>query len=69
MIETTDLYCIAYGCPKNNRNNDCPLLEIEHLSFTEKKDWIDKLDKESEEFILKHHSFCTKRKITKQGKK
>jgi hypothetical protein len=28
MIETTDIYCFAYGCPKNNRDNDCPLLEI-----------------------------------------
>ena len=69
MITTTDLYCIAYGCPKKNRDNDCPFLEIEHLSFKEKMDWIDKLDEESKESILRHHSFCTSRKITKQGKK
>ncbi len=69
MIEKSDIYCIAYGCPKNNRDNDCPLLEIEHLSFTEKFDWIDELDEESQESILRHHSFCTKWKITNQGKK
>jgi hypothetical protein len=69
MIETTDIYCLAYGCPKDNRDNDCPLLEIEHLSFKEKMDWIDELDEESKEFILKHHYFCTKKKIAKQGKK
>tara|TARA_R110002050_G_scaffold274283_2_gene418659 strand:+ start:16683 stop:16892 length:210 start_codon:yes stop_codon:yes gene_type:complete len=69
MITKSDIYCIAYECPKKNRDNDCPLLEIEHLSFKEKLDWIDKLDEESHEFILRHHSFCTKRKITKQGEK
>jgi len=58
MVETTDLYCLAYGCTKNNRDIDCPLLEIEHLSFKEKMDWIDELDEESKEFILKHHYFC-----------
>lgn len=60
MIEKSDLYSIAYSCPKNNRDNDCPLLEIEHLSFKEKIDWIDRLDEESQQFILKHHYLCTK---------
>ncbi len=69
MEESTYIYCLAYGCPKNNRDSDCPLLEIEHLSFKEKLDWIKELDEESQEFILRHHSFCTSRKITKQGKK
>lgn len=31
MIST--LYMTVYGCPKDKRENDCPLLEIEHLSF------------------------------------
>lgn len=65
----TKLYSIAYGCPKGKRDDDCPLLEIEHLSFTEKIDWINKLDEGQKEFILKHHLFCTKRKINKQDKK
>jgi hypothetical protein len=51
MIAKSDIYCIAYGCPKNNRDNDCPLLEIEHLSFKEKLDWIDELDEEKKEAI------------------
>jgi len=69
MITKTVIYSIAYGCSKENRDDDCPLLEIEHLSFREKLDCIDEVDEESEEFILRHHSFCTKRKITKQRKK
>lgn len=62
----SDIYCIAYGCPKaTNRDKDCPLLEIDHLSFKEKIEWINELSKEKKEFILRHHSFCSKRKITK----
>lgn len=65
----TDLYCLAYGCPKDKRDDNCPLREIENLSFKEKIDWIDELDEESKEFIFKNHLFCTKRKINKQDKK
>ena len=57
------LYGIAYGCPKMNRNKDCLLLEIDNLSFKEKVDWINELDEEKIEVILKHHELCTQ-KIT-----
>ncbi len=56
------LYSIAYACPKDERNDDCPLLAIDHLSFKEKIDWISELDKESQEFTLMHHFFCTKKR-------
>ena len=70
MITKSDIYGIAFGCPKaNNRDNDCPLLEIDHLSYKEKIAWIDALKEEKKEFILRHHSYCTKREIAKQGKK
>lgn len=69
MNTKSDKYCIAYGCPKSIRDNDCPLLLFIRLSFKEKLDWIDKLDKESQESILRYHSFCTKREISKQDKK
>lgn len=65
MVLKTDIYGIAYGCPKMNRVNNCPLLEIDQLSFKEKMDWIKELDEESQKIILRHHSICTKRKITK----
>ena len=64
----TQLYSIANGCPKGKRDDDCPLLEIDHLSFKEKVEWVIELGEEKKEFILRHHSFCTK-KITKHGKK
>lgn len=59
MNRETGIYGLAYGCPKKNRDNDCPLLEVEHLSFKER---IDKLDNEKKEAILKHHAYCTKKK-------
>lgn len=55
----TILYSITYGCPKMNRDKDCPLSEIEHLSFEERIDWIDELDDGKKEAILKHHAHCT----------
>lgn len=58
----TQLYSIAYGCPKGNRDKDCPLLEVQNLSFKEKIDWIDELDNAEKEVILKHHENCTKSK-------
>lgn len=59
MIESY-LYGIAYSCPKMDRDKDCPLSEIEHLSFKEKIDWINKLDDGKKEAILTHHAYCTK---------
>ena len=50
----SDLYCIAYGCPKGNRDLDCPLSKIEHLSFKERIDWIDELNDAKKETILRH---------------
>ncbi len=64
MINKISIYSIAYECPKMNRDKDCPSLKIEHLTFKERIDWIDELDVELEQLILKHHYLCTKRKIT-----
>lgn len=60
-----DIYGIAYECPKRNRTNDCPLFEIDQLSFKEKLDWISKLNDVKKEAIIRHHSICTKMEITK----
>ena len=54
-----DIFGIAYGCPKVIRDNDCPLLEIDQLSFKEKLNWIRKLDDVKKEAIIRHHSICT----------
>lgn len=54
------LCSIAFKCPKIVRNKECPLLEIDHLEFHEKIDWIDKLKNNRIEAILKHHFHCSK---------
>ncbi len=56
----TYLYGIAYECPKRNRNKNCPLFEIDHLSFEEKIIWINKLNEDKIEAILNYHVLCTK---------
>jgi hypothetical protein len=61
----SDIYGIAYECPKRNRDNDCPLLDIDDLSFKEKLDWINELNDEKKESIVNHHRFCTKIEIIK----
>jgi len=66
MHTKSALYGIAFGCPKLNRDSDCPLLEIEHLSFKEKLDWINDLCDEKKEFFLRHHSVCTKKNKTRE---
>ena len=53
------LYGIAYGCPKIDREKDCPLLDMEHFSYKEKIIWIEELDEEKRDAILKHHANCT----------
>lgn len=54
------LYSIAFECPKKHRNKECPLAEIDHLDFHDKINWIDKLENDRIEAILKLHSLCSK---------
>lgn len=55
------LYGIAYGCPRMVRKKDCPLLEIEHLSFKEKVNWINKLNEKKGNAILMYRTNCTEK--------
>lgn len=55
-----NLYGLAYSCPHLKRLEDCPLKQIEHLSFHEKVKWIDTLSEEEKVAILEHHQRCTR---------
>ena len=46
------IYGIAYKCPNIERNENCPLNKIDHLSFSEKIEWIQALDQDTLEEIL-----------------
>jgi hypothetical protein len=61
MFELNDIYGISYRCPKGVRATDCPLNQISHLTFKEKLSWIEKLDDDEKQAILKHHACCTKK--------
>lgn len=59
LMEKSDIYGIAYGCPRMIRKKDCPLLVIEHLSFKEKVNWINELNDKKGNAILMYHTICT----------
>lgn len=59
MFKANILYGLAYSCPHLDRNEVCPLKQIENLSFLEKVKWIDTLSEEEKEAILKHHQVCS----------
>lgn len=54
------LYGIAYGCPRLDRDKDCPFSKIEHFKFKEKVIWIDKFNDDMTNTIWKHHTNCSK---------
>jgi hypothetical protein len=56
-----NLYGLAYSCPHLERRPDCPLKQVEHLSFLEKVKWIDQLSDEKRKVIFEHHKVCTKK--------
>lgn len=62
MINEVDIYGLAFGCPKQQRKESCPLKEIDNLSLVEKVNWINGLSKERKEFIQEFHycEFCSK---------
>ena len=50
---------IAYECPHYKRINDCPLLEIELLTFEEKVSWIDLLQPDKKKQVMNFHYECS----------
>ena len=62
MVEENSLYGLAYDCPHRERQDDCPLTQVEQLSFMEKVKWIDNLSEKEKKTILDHHKVCTKNK-------
>ena len=59
MNEENYLYGLAYNCPAKQRQDDCPLNVMEHLSFKEKVNWINELSKEEKKVILEQHQVCS----------
>jgi hypothetical protein len=51
-------YGLAYQCPYNNRQEDCPLFAIDGLTFREKIEWINRANAKLLESILIAHKNC-----------
>lgn len=54
-----NLYGLSYECPYAIRKNNCPLKDIDSLSFQEKVDWIDGLSEERKRSIWEQHIVCS----------
>lgn len=54
------IFGIAYECPHEIRENDCPVHAIELLSFKEKVAWVKLQDKENIQTIIGRHECCSR---------
>ncbi len=51
---------LAYDCPKGNeRSENCPLIHLEHLNFSEKVKWIKDVNDDHVKNILNKHYECS----------
>ena len=53
------IFGLAYACPYLERQEDCPLKIVVHLSFKGKVLWIKELSNVEKEIILEHHRACS----------
>jgi hypothetical protein len=53
------IYGLAYQCPYNKRQEDCPLSVIDGLTFREKIEWINQADPTLLESIGIAHRKCS----------
>lgn len=58
MYKNFEIFGNAYECPLQERTPDCPFIEIEHLAFKEKVDWIENLTKGEKGLIIEYHLKC-----------
>lgn len=63
MEEEILLYGLAYDCPYQQRDENCPFFEVDHLSFVEKVKWLDGLNHSIKEEIIKRHLNCSKNRV------
>lgn len=62
MDEYYSLYGILYGCPFNERLNECPLIEFDRFSFQDKMHIFNALTKEEKQDVLNKHNVCLKKR-------
>jgi len=63
MKEENELYGLAYNCPNLQRKDDCPFMQVELLTFIEKVNWINGLNKDIKQKIIEEHKNCSKNRV------
>jgi len=53
------LYGLAFGCPFIERDDSCPLKEVDNLTLGEKYQWVSNLDDEDKFKLLDFHFHCS----------
>jgi len=57
------IYGLAFGCPYLDRQDNCPLKELEQLSFKEKVNWINSLSQDRKQKLIEKHKNCSKNMV------
>lgn len=57
-----NLYGLSYECPYKIRKVNCPLKEIDTLTFRKKVDWLDSLSEERKRSIWEQHTACSQKR-------
>ena len=63
MEDEIKLYGLAFDCPYLDRQDDCPLKDIEQLSIKEKVNWINEMSQERKQKMIKQHINCAKSRV------
>ena len=63
MTDVNSLYGLAFDCPYFDRQDDCPLKEIEQLPLREKVNWINSLSQDQKQKVIEKHKNCSKNRV------
>ncbi len=63
MTDINSLYGLAFDCPYYDRQDDCPLKEMEQLQLKEKVSWINSLSHDQKQKVIEKHKNCSKNRV------
>ena len=63
VIEDMKLYGLAFVCPYQDRFEKCPMLEVEHLTLSEKYLRIMNLSLNEKQRLIESHSNFSKNRV------
>ncbi len=63
MTDVNSLYGLAFDCPYYDRQDDCPLKEMEQLLLKDKVNWINSLSQDGKQKLIEKHKNCSKNRV------